>query len=152
MNNDKFYNNEDYNNINIYFDNKYLYLELDDIRAFKTSIRRIKHLLNIKEDKIAINYIVKNKKHIFINLEKINNYFMSFNNTKLSLNNYLFNYSVKIKIKEINDYINIKKNDNDNTIIQKQYLKIISLIEKINDYEKILKIDLVNTDDELIFL
>lgn len=125
------------NNIFIYLRDKYFYVQDGNIRCFKFSMRRVKNTLNISDTNHLLSIIIRNIKSI--HLEK--------NNENLF---YLNLFSQKIKLKEINNFLIISNTDTQDVIIEKQKEKIITLLNKINEFEN--KYKEPTTDEELILI
>jgi hypothetical protein len=134
------------NNVFIYLKDKYFYVKENHIRCFKFSVKRAKNSLQIKSSdslfKIFIGYAET------IKLEKINeNLFYLIISCPLSgIQNLIIPH--KIKLKEINEYLPITNTDSPDIIIKKQNEKLLSLLSKIDEYEK--KFKEPSTDDEFI--
>jgi len=137
------------NNLFIYCKNKQLYVCENDIRCFSVSFRRLRNTLSIKSDDDIKIIIVKYIKNVSIIKKPHNLYYLNI----FYPSGYGFKYTVKfdIKLKEVDEYINIANTDNNNIVMQKLTDKIKVLIEKINQYKSKYKDD-INTDDELIIM
>lgn len=135
-------------NLLIYYKDNFVYIELDDIRCFKLSMKRLRNTFNINSDDTIINILIKYIKNISIIKKNDNLFYFMINYPKES--DSTFKYEYKIKLKELNDFSNIKKNDDIKTIVAKQNKKILILLNKINEYNK--KYKELDTDDEIFII
>jgi hypothetical protein len=151
-----FYNNNDdlsklqrgliCNKLFIYSKTNYLYVVKDDIRMFYVSFKRLKKTIRYSLNDI-FSIIVKNPNNVYLE-SKLDNpskfiLIIKHHNTYY---NTVFTY--KIKVKEINNYLKIIENENPNSIINKQYDKINTLLEKLAYYEN--KYPEILTDEEFL--
>ena len=137
------------NNLFIYYKNKNLYIQEGSIRCFYISFKRLRNTLMIKSDDDIKLIIVNNIKSINIikkheNLHYMNIYYPHYCNIQ-------FIVKKDIKLKEINNFLQISNTDNNNIIIKKLNEKINILLNKIDEY-KSKSSDEVNTDDEIIIM
>lgn len=132
------------NNIFLYLKDKYFYIQHNYLRCFKFSLRRAKNTLN-KDINILLKIFIKYFNNIILEKQNENLFYLSI--TYPSINNKNFISKQKIKLKEINNYLYISKQDNLEIIIKKQDEKINLLLNKIEEYEK--KYNECDTDDEL---
>ena len=117
----------------IYSKDNYIYIIENNIRCFKASFKRLRNVMCMKLNNDIKNIIIENIKNIKLVHKNENSCILTIEKTK-KIN---FNYNCKydIKLKEVNDFLNINNNDNYNLIIKKLYKKIDILIKKINEYE-----------------
>ncbi len=136
------------NNLLLYYRNGYFHVQISFVRCFKFSTRRAKNSLHLKTSEEVKKLFIKCINDITIEKQNENKFYL---NICYSPNlNKIFKINHKIKLKEINDFLSVSKNDNSNTIIQKQNEKILLLLEKIKSYEEIHKE--LNTDDEMFIM
>lgn len=127
---------------------KYLFARINSIRCFKVSLRRIRCATSLRNDDEVKKMIASTVDNIFIDNDSNNEYFLNlsygFKTTQF------YDFKCKIKLKEIDEYIDIKKTDSSDVIIKKQNEKILLLLNKIKSHKlKHKDLDL-NTDDEFI--
>jgi len=135
-------------NFLIYYKDNFIYIELNNIRCFKLSMRRLRNTLNINSDDTIKYILIKYIKNISIIKKNENLFYFQINYPKES--NSTFKYEYKIKLKELDDFTNIKKNDDIKTIVAKQNEKILILLNKINEFNK--KYNELDTDDEIFII
>jgi len=136
------------NQIFLYFRNGYFYIQISDIRCFKFSIRRAKNSLCIGTIDEVKKIFVKFIDNFTVEKQNDNLFYLNVNYPHKNNNNISIGY--KIKLKEINNFLNVLNVDNADTIIKKQDQKILSLLEKIKVYED--KYKETNTDDEMFII
>jgi len=136
------------NNLFIYYRDNYIYIECDEIRCFRTSMRRLRNSLCINSDEIVRQLIIKYIKNI--SLEKVNENLFNLIIEYPHIINVTFNIKRKIKLQEINNFLNIKDTDNSNIIIKKQNDKILLLLDKLNEYKKNNKE--IDTEEEMFII
>lgn len=132
----------------LYQQDKYICIKISDFRCFKVSMRRLKNTLHQKYEDEIKKIFLKYYKNITIEKQNENLYYLNIHFPQKL--NQTFNINYKIKIKEINNFIDIYSTDNYQTIISKQNEKILSLLEKIKEYEK--KYKDPNTDEEMFLM
>jgi hypothetical protein len=134
-------------NIFIYLRDKYFYISENHIRCFKFSLRRAKTTLNISYNESLYKIFIKYIKTI--KLEKINEnlFYLIILYPVLGIKNLII--PQKIKLKEINEYLALLNTDSPDIIIKKQNEKLLSLLSKIDEFEK--KFKEPTTDEEFIF-
>jgi hypothetical protein len=134
------------NNIFIYLKDMYFYVNENHIRCFKFSLERAKKSLNVKSKnelfKIFVDYIGT------IKLEKKNEnlFYLIILYSTSGITNLII--PQKIKLREINEYLVLLNNDSPDIIIKKQNEKLLSLLSKIDEFEK--RFGEPSTDDEFI--
>jgi hypothetical protein len=131
----------------IYSKDNYLFVIENDIRCFKVSFRRLRNIMSLKTNKEVKNILIENIKKIFLKKKNENLYLLNIYQSK-KINNF-YNCNYEIKLKEVNEFLNIQKNENFNAVIQKLYDKINILLKKITEYENKFK---EPTTDEEIFI
>jgi hypothetical protein len=130
----------------IYSKNEELLIIKDDIRMFKVSFKRLKKTFRLDLENIFL-IIIKNINNICLD-------FISNNSIKYFLvvkkpDEYLKSiYEYKIKLKEIDEYLDLSKSIDPNVIISKQNKKINLLLKKIESYKK--KYYEPTTDEEFL--
>jgi hypothetical protein len=135
-------------NDNIFIHSMYdqLYIYQNNIRMFRVSFRRLVKTTNISLSE-SLELIIKNIYSIYV-CEKDSN----INKLYLLIKNYNFNYKMtfeyKIKLKEINEYLDLANSGNPNEIISKQNEKIDILLKKLKYYEN--KFKEPTTDEEFL--
>lgn len=134
------------NKLFIYSKTNYLYVVKDDIRMFYVSFKRLKKTIRFPINDI-FSIIVKNPNNVYLeskldNPSKLILIIKHYN----TFYNAIFTY--EIKVKEINNYLKIIKNENLNSIINKQNEKINILLEKLEYYEN--KYPELLTDEEFL--
>lgn len=134
------------NELFVYIKNNYLYLAKDNIRLFCVSFKRLKKTISLSLDYI-FSLIVKNPNNICLetNINNPNKFILVIKYSNVQCNAM---FTGKIKLKEINDYLEIAENDNPNLIIVKQYEKINVLLKKLEYYEN--KYHETLTDEEFL--
>ena len=150
-----FYNNNNNNsivdkgikndNLFIYSKNEELYVIENDIRCFMVSFRRLRNILQLKLNSEVKNILINNISNIKIKKKNENSHFLIIKIIKKIT--FSYSHNVEIKLKEINDFINIYSKDNESYIINKLFEKINILSKKINEYEN--KFKEPTTDDEI---
>lgn len=128
----------------IYSKNNFLFVIKDDIRMFKVSFNRLKKTFSLSLEKI-LYIIINNIGNISLYNDTINTikYFLVINQSNVYPELAL---GYRIKLKEIDEYLNLTTNDDLNKIISKQNDKINLLLKKIEFYKK--KNIEPTTDDE----
>lgn len=136
--------------IMIFLKNDYFHVQESYVRCFKFSIKRAKNTLNIKDTTHLFNIFIKNINNINLEKKNENLYYLNISDSgsKFGSRDYFAIQTYKIKLKEINNFLYISNIDNHDIIIKKQNEKIISLLSKIDEFEK--KFKEPTTDDELI--
>ena len=134
------------NKIFIYLKDNYFYVNQDYIRSFKFSIRRAKNTFNIGDIDQLSRIIINNIKNIYLEKKNENLFFLSVSYQLTGFANLIC--TKKIKLREINNFLTILNTDSQDIIIKKQNEKIISLLNKLDAFEK--NHEEPNTDDELI--
>lgn len=129
----------------LFYTDMYFYVQISDIRCFKFSMRRAKNTLRINEGIYVKEILYHCIQNISIEKQNENLFFLNINYPKK--HNEIYNINHKIKLKEINNFINLSDLDNQDTIIKKQNEKINSLLNKINEFEN--KCKDPDTDEEM---
>lgn len=136
------------NNFLFYYTDKYFYIKINDTRCFKFSMRRAKNSLHLDNEQSVKELFYKHIKKIWVEKQNENLFHL---NVVLPLGtNQSFNYINKIKIKEVNDFINLSNFDAKDMIIKKQRDKITYLLNKISEYEN--KFKEPTTDEEMFII
>lgn len=130
----------------IYSKNNELFIVKDNIRKFKVSFKRLKKTFSLDLENI-FSIIVKNIDNIHLDFapDNPNKYFLMIKKTDLNLK---FSFEFKIKLKEIDEYLNLINSDDPKKIILKQNEKINLLLKKIDFYKK--KVFEPLTDEEFL--
>lgn len=133
-------------NLFIHSKDKQLYIYQNRIRMFKVSFRRLIKTTSISLSEIFA-LIIKNIHNIYIcdKETKLNRFYLIIQNCN---EYYKMTFTYKIKLKEINEYLDLANFSNPNEIISKQNEKIKILLEKLEYYEN--KYNQVLTDEEFL--
>lgn len=133
-------------NLFIHSSDNQLYIYQNRIRKYRVSFRRLVKTTSISLSDI-LELIIKNIDSIYV-CEKDSN----INKLYLVIKNYNFHYKMtfvyKIKLKEINEYLDLANSSNPNEIISKQNEKINILLKKLEYYEN--KFKEPTTDEEFL--
>lgn len=136
------------NNIFIYLKDKYFYVNENQIRCFKFSVRRAKNSLNIKSSDLLYKIFISYAETIKLEKKNENMFYLILSYPLAGFQNLIIPH--KIKLKEINEYLLLTDTDSPDIIIKKQNEKLLLLLSKIDEYEK--KFKEQSTDDEFILL
>ena len=130
----------------LYSKDTYLLIVKDDIRMFKASFKRLKKTFNLSLENI-LSIIVNNIDNIRLYNDPTNTikYFLIINQNNI---NSILTFTYHIKLKEIDEYLNLTNNNDFNKIISKQNEKINLLLKKIEFYKN--KYIEPTTDDEFL--
>ncbi len=133
----------------MYSQDNQLFIVKDDIRMFKVSFRRLKKTFSLALDNI-FSIIIKNINNTNLDYTPDNpvKYFLV---VKKPDEHFKFPFEYKIKLKEIDEYLNLTNlinSNNQNKIISKQNEKINILLKKIEFYK--LKYFEPTTDEEFL--
>lgn len=133
-------------NLFIHSQDKQLYIYQNRIRMYRVSFRRLVKTTSISLNEV-LELVIKNIENIYV-CEKDSN----INKLYLVIKNYNEYYKMtfiyKIKLKEINEYLDFANSDNLNEIISKQNKKINILLKKLQNYEN--KFKEPTTDEEFL--
>lgn len=134
------------NKLFMYTKNNYLYLVKDKIRMFCVSFKRLKKTISFPMNYI-FSIIVKNPDNVYLEtkIDNPNKFILVIKYTNAHRNAI---FTRGIKLKEIDNYLEIAENENPNLIIDKQYEKINILLKKLEYYEN--KYPEVLTDEEFL--
>jgi len=130
----------------IYSKNDKLFIIKDNIRMFKVSFKRLKKTFSLTLDNVFF-LITKNIDNSNLDLTSDNpdKYFLII---KKMDNHFKFVFEYKIKLKEIDEYLNLSNSNDLDKIIHKQNEKINLLLKKIEFYKK--KFFELTTDEEFL--
>jgi hypothetical protein len=132
----------------LYLQDNNIYIKISDIRCFRVSLRRLRNIFHIKNDDEVKKIFLKYYPNISVEKQNENSYYLNIHFPQKI--NITFNLNHKIKIKEINNFLYIHKTDKLETIILKQNEKLLSLLEKLNQYEN--KYKELTTDEEMFLI
>lgn len=135
------------NKIHLYSKDNKLFLIMNSVRMFCVSFLRLKKTMSLSLNEIFY-IIVKNIDTInFLNPPDTNNVFLVIKNSIHNHNHkYIFEY--KIKLKEINKYLDISNKEEPRVTFLKQKEKIKILLKKLEIYEN--KYHEPTTDEEFL--
>jgi hypothetical protein len=133
----------------IYLENKRIFIKISSVRCFSVSFRRLRNCLCVGDDYSVLHILVKNINNITVTKENENLFHLNIATYNV-ISKQQCASNVKIKIKEVVDFIEFNKNDDYKIIIDKQSEKITDLINKITEYEK--KYKDPTTEDEMILM
>ncbi len=120
------------NGINIYLKNDIFYVLTSDVQCFTVSIRRMINTFYPNSEYVIKKYICDYYNTVKIEENTLNNncYLKIIIKTKL-----FQNVEYNIKLKELDEYIDIYPNDSFENVIIKQKKKINLLLKKIDKYK-----------------
>lgn len=134
-------------NLFIYCKNKNLYIQESPIRCFYISFKRLRNTFMTKSDDDIKLIIVKNIKYINIIKKHENLHYLNISYQQYG--NIIYTVNKEIKLREINNFMQILNTDTNDTVIKKLTDKINILINKIDKY-KFTDPNEINTDEEII--
>ena len=129
----------------VYFKKNYLYVKKGSVRIFGVSLRRLMKSTQLELVQVA-NLIIKNPSTLY--LEDGTGPTPTLVLIRQVMTEPVHTVKYRIKLKEINNYLEISETENANSIISKQREKIGVLLKKLEYYES--KYPDVLTDEEFL--